>query len=221
LSKEGLGDESVAFIGDDFPDYPLLKRCGLPVRLDIPLIGMIGRLNEQKGVELVLEAAERLFAEDIHFVLLGDGEQEMKQKFAELAERYPHKASVTLGFDDDLAHLIEAGADMYLMPSLFEPCGLNQQYSLVYGTVPIVRSTGGLKDTVFEYNEETGEGNGFVFNEFSADAMLDAIHRALQLYRQRDIWLQMVKQGMKEDHSWGNAARQYSEMYRSIMKDLE
>lgn len=199
----------------------LLKRSGLPMRLDIPLIGMIGRLNEQKGVQLILEAAERLFAEDIHFILLGDGEQEVKQKFAELAERYPQKVSVTLGFDDELAHMIEAGADMYLMPSLFEPCGLNQQYSLVYGTVPIVRSTGGLKDTVFEYNLETGEGNGFVFEEFSADAMLEAIHRALGLYAQRDAWLDMVQRGMREDHSWGNAARQYSEMYRSIMKDLE
>ena len=197
----------------------LLKKCNLPVLLDVPLIGMIGKLIEQKGVDLILEAAEKLFGKNIHFVLLGDGEQDIKNKFADLAEKYSGKVSVTLGFDDELAHLIEAGADMYLMPSLFEPCGLNQQYSLVYGTVPIVRSTGGLKDTVFEFDAEQNAGNGFVFEEFSSTAMLEAIERALAVYEQRDTWQSLVKRCMKEDHSWGNSARQYGDLYRSIMKE--
>lgn len=197
----------------------LLKKCNLPVHLDVPLIGMIGRLNEQKGVQLILEAAEKLFSKNVHFVLLGDGEQEIKNTFAELAEKYRGKVSVTLGFDDELAHMIEAGADMYLMPSFFEPCGLNQQYSLVYGTVPIVRSTGGLKDTVFEFDSSDNQGNGFVFDEFSSEAMLGAIERALTVYEQRDTWLSLIKSCMKEDHSWGNSARQYSDLYRSIMKE--
>jgi len=196
----------------------LLHRFRLPMRSNTPLIGMISRLNEQKGIKLILEVADQLFAENLQFVLLGEGDPALEAGLKEVAARYPDKASVKIGFDDELAHLIEAGADMFMMPSLYEPCGLNQQYSLVYGTVPIVRSTGGLADTVREFSPATATGNGFVFQKFDSEEMLEAIRRAIAMYARSDVWDIVVQNGMSEDLSWGRSARQYSELYRSLIK---
>lgn len=196
----------------------LLHRFGLPMRSNTPLIGMISRLNEQKGVKLILEAAEQMFAENLQFVLLGEGDPDLEAGLREITERYPDKAAIKIGFDDELAHLIEAGADMFMMPSLYEPCGLNQQYSLVYGTVPIVRSTGGLADTVREFNPQNAEGNGFVFQNFDSAEMVAAVQRALDIYARQDVWGMVVQNGMSEDLSWSRSAKQYSELYRNLMK---
>jgi len=196
----------------------LLHRFGLPMRSNTPLIGMISRLNEQKGIRLIIEAAEQLFADNLQFVLLGEGDPNLEAGLCEVAERYPDKASIKFEFDDELAHLIEAGADMFMMPSLYEPCGLNQQYSLVYGTVPIVRSTGGLADTVREFNPQKAEGNGFVFQNFDAAEMVAAVRRALALYSRQDVWSMIVQNGMNEDLSWSRSAKQYSELYNNLMQ---
>ncbi|MBS1538661.1 MAG: glycogen synthase GlgA [Bacteroidetes bacterium] len=196
----------------------LLHRFGLPMRSNTPLIGMISRLNEQKGVRLIIEAAEQLFAENLQFVLLGEGDPALEAGLQEITERYPEKASIKIGFDDELAHLIEAGSDMFMMPSLYEPCGLNQQYSLVYGTVPIVRSTGGLADTVREFNPQKADGNGFVFQNFDAQEMVSAVRRALAMYSRQDVWSMVVQNGMTEDLSWSRSAKQYSELYHNLMQ---
>jgi starch synthase len=197
----------------------LLNRVGLPVQYTTPLIGMISRFSEQKGVRLLLEAADELFAENVQLIILGEGDPELQDAVSELKERFPTKVGVKIGFDDELAHLIEASADMFLMPSLFEPCGLNQLYSFVYGTVPIVRATGGLADTVSDFNPETKEGNGFVFQEFAADAMLVAVRRALHTFHEREQWEAVQQNGMNGDYSWSASGRYYSELYRSLLRD--
>jgi starch synthase len=196
----------------------LLHRFGLPMRSNTPLISMISRLNEQKGIRLILEAAEQLFAENLQFILLGEGDPALEIGLREIADRYPDKVSIKIGFDDELAHLIEAGSDMFMMPSLYEPCGLNQQYSLVYGTVPIVRSTGGLADTVREFNPQKAEGNGFVFQNFDSGEMVAAVRRALAIHSRKDVWDIVVQNGMSEDLSWSRSARQYSDLYRNLMR---
>lgn len=197
----------------------LLNRVGLPVQYTTPLIGMISRFSEQKGVRLLLEAADELFAENVQLIILGEGDPELQDAVSELKERFPTKVGVKIGFDDELAHLIEASADMFLMPSLFEPCGLNQLYSFVYGTVPIVRATGGLADTVSDFNPETKEGNGFVFQEFAADAMLVAVRRALHTFHEHEQWEAVQQNGMNGDYSWSASGRYYSELYRSLLRD--
>lgn len=203
-----------------FNKEQVLKKMGLPVQYTTPLIGMISRISEQKGIHLLLEAADELFKENIQMILLGEGDPVMQDALRELPQRFPGKVAVKIGFDDELAHLIEAGADMYLMPSLFEPCGLNQQYSLVYGTVPVVRATGGLADTVREFDTKTGQGNGFVFQDFTSDAMLEAVRRAINLFGEREQWDILQDNGMSANYSWSNAARYYAELYRSLIKDF-
>ncbi len=199
----------------------VLERFGLPIHTDknVPLIAMVTRINEQKGIQLILDAAKDLMSKDIQLVMLGEGDHSFYPQLEALTKKYPEKFALKIEFDDELAHLMEAGADMFLMPSLYEPCGLNQQYSLVYGTVPIVRETGGLADTVRDYNPETAEGTGFVFTDYNAKSMMQAISRALELYNNPEAWQALVINGMNEDRSWGRAARQYSELYRALMKD--
>ncbi len=197
----------------------LLKKIGLPIRHSTPLIGMISRLSEQKGIHLLLEAADRLFAEDLQLIILGEGDPTLQDALRNLRNLYPDKIGIKIGFDDELAHLIEAGSDMFLMPSLFEPCGLNQLYSFIYGSVPIVRSTGGLADTVKEYNSDTSEGNGFTFHDFTADAILDAVHRAISLFKDREQWEKVQSNGMADDHTWNKPARFYSDLYYSLIRE--
>lgn len=194
----------------------LLNRARMPHREKAPLIGMVTRLADQKGLDLIAEAAGRLMAHDIQLVVLGTGEKKYHELLTELQKRYPDKVHAWLTFDNQLAHHIEAAADIFLMPSQYEPCGLNQMYSLKYGTVPVVRRVGGLADTVIDYDESTGHGTGFVFDEYSSDAMMAALERALELYPRRRVWTKLMKAGMRQDFSWKRSAGRYEDLYRSL-----
>ena len=195
----------------------LLNRADLPVRDTAPLVGIISRLADQKGFDLIAEAADELFAMNLQMVVLGTGDQKYHDLFTELEERYPDKLKVYLKFDDSLAHWIEAAADIFLMPSHYEPCGLNQLYSLKYGTVPVVRRVGGLHDTVIDYNEDTQVGTGFVFEEYQSQAMLAALKRAVALFERKRPWMKLQKAGMQQDFSWDAAARKYSTLFESVV----
>lgn len=194
----------------------LLNRAGLPIREQVPLIGMITRLTDQKGVDLVCEAANQLFSRDLQIIVLGVGDDLYHEKLKTLQQTYPDRLKVYLEFNDTLAHWIQAGSDMFLMPSRYEPCGLNQMYALRYGTVPVVRSVGGLADTVDDYVLESGTGTGFVFSDYSAGAMIEAIDRALDLFHRRQRWVKLMKAGMKRDFSWSQSAKEYSNLYRQL-----
>jgi starch synthase len=194
----------------------LKKELGLPDD-DVPLVAMVTRLDNMKGLSLVDEITDYLMHLDLQFVLLGTGEPRFQESFSRLAEYYPEKASVNLKFDNGLAHRIEAGADLFLMPSRFEPCGLNQLISLRYGTVPLVRAVGGLADTVREMDHKAGSGNGFVFSEYNSMALFNAIQRALEVYKDKATWRKLQRNGMAEDHSWGASAKEYEKLYRKIV----
>jgi starch synthase len=181
--------------------------------LDRPLVGMISRLVDQKGFDLLADLADDLPRLDATFVLLGSGERRYEDRWLALASRHPSRIGAHIGFDERLAHLVEAGADLFLMPSRFEPCGLNQMYSLRYGTVPLVRATGGLFDTVRNYDAATGEGTGFTFDEYSPQALLGTLRWALDVFRDRDAWRRIQRAGMREDFSWETSARRYVEVY--------
>lgn len=195
----------------------LLRTCHLPDDVDTPLIGMISRLVDQKGFDLVAAALERLLAMDVRFVVLGAGTQPYEELLTTLSARYPHKFAVRLGFDNALAHQIEAGSDCFLMPSRYEPCGLNQIYSLRYGTIPIVRSTGGLKDTITPFDVATGEGTGFVFEQAHGDALVSAVTQALQVFADPSAWRRLMGNAMRQDFSWGRSAEQYAQLYTQAM----
>lgn len=202
--------------GKRMTQVELMNEIGLPIRDTSPLIGMVTRLADQKGLDLLEQVADRLFARDIQMVILGTGEEHYHSFLQSLQERYPDKLRVFLTFDNTLAHKIEAASDAFLMPSRYEPCGLNQLYSLKYGTIPIVRKVGGLADTVAEFDPETGQGTGFVFEEYSADKMLAAIERALRIYPRRRLWTKIMKNGMKQDFSWKQSAKRYAELFHSL-----
>ena len=198
----------------------LLQRfLGKPddVAMDAPLLGLVGRLVEQKGVDWVLAALPVLLAEtDVRVVMLGSGQAMYEQKFTRLAKQHPDRVFVEIGYDEPLAHLIEAGADMFLMPSRFEPCGLNQMYSLRYGTPPIVFKTGGLADTVVDVDATTladASATGFVFDTPGVEAFLDAIRRALALYRQPAQWRRVQQAGMAQTFDWNASAGHYLSLY--------
>ena len=188
----------------------VLERYRLPVdehTMTRPIVGMISRMVEQKGLDLIAASAEELPRLDATFIVLGTGDLRYETFWRDLAVAYPDRIGARIGFDEGLAHLIEGGADMFLMPSRFEPCGLNQMYSLRYGTVPIVRSVGGLADTVEE------GATGFVFAEYTAEALLQALRRALLVYRDPREWRTLQLAGMKQDHSWDRSAREYVRIY--------
>lgn len=178
-----------------------------------PLVAMISRLVDQKGFDLLDQIADALPALGASFVLLGSGEPRFETQWRGLADRHPGRIGVRIGFDDGLAHLIEGGADIFLMPSRFEPCGLNQMYSLRYGTVPVVRATGGLFDTVHDVDEKSGRGTGFTFLEYTPGALLGALGRALELFENRPAWRRIQRDGMREDFSWDASAREYVKVY--------
>ncbi len=192
----------------------LLEQMGLPFDENVPTIGMITRLTVQKGLEILSHAFTDLMQMPVQLVILGSGEQKYEDFLRWASSTYPGKVAAYIGFNNALAHLITAGCDMYLMPSRYEPCGLNQMYSLNYGTVPIVRRTGGLADTVRDYHEFNGQGNGFSFWDFTPYALYTSVYRALELFHQKNIWLEIVKRGMSEDFSWQKSARKYMEVYR-------
>jgi starch synthase len=189
----------------------LLEEFGLPPEgRERPLIGIVSRFAAQKGFDLIGEIAGAMLAEDISLVVLGAGDPGYEQMFRDLAAWKPDRCAVRIGYDNPLAHRIEAGSDMFLMPSHYEPCGLNQMYSLRYGTVPIVRATGGLNDTI-------DEGVGFKFHGYSGPALLSAIREAVEAYRDQDAWQAMMRAGMQKDFSWNASARQYSALYARLI----
>jgi starch synthase len=197
----------------------LLEKCNLPeTKRDVPLIGIISRLADQKGFDILSEVSDKLLSLDLRMVILGTGDEKYHELFKQMAKKYPEKLSVNLRFDDPLAHLIEAGADMFLMPSKYEPCGLNQLYSLKYGTVPIVRETGGLADTIQDYNPDTGEGTGFVFKNYDSDELLEVVKKALQVYKSKDVWTKLMKNGMQKDFSWQASAKKYEDLYQKALR---
>ncbi len=196
----------------------LQRDLGLPAEPNVPLFGAITRLVEQKGVDIELEALEEMLAANIQFALLGSGHPLYETAFQQLARRYPAKAAVRIGYDHDLAHRIEAGADFYLMPSRFEPCGLNQMYSLRYGTIPIVRKIGGLDDSVIDLTEDVEQANGIKFVDYSAPALAKAIRKALVLYEDGDLLAHFRSNGMTTDFSWETTADAYLETYRKTLK---
>jgi starch synthase len=185
--------------------------------MQAPLLGLVGRLVEQKGVDWVLAAIPVLLAEtDVRLVLLGSGQAVYEQKLTRLARQHPGRLFVVIGYDEALAHQIEAGADLFLMPSRFEPCGLNQMYSLRYGTPPVVFRTGGLADTVVDADETAladGSATGFVFDTPDVAAFLHAIRRALDLYRQPAQWRRLQQSGMRQSFDWSDSAGHYLELY--------
>jgi starch synthase len=185
--------------------------------LERPLVGMISRLIDQKGFDLLALLQQELPGLDATFVVLGTGDSRYEEMWRSLSARHPDRIAARIGFDEPLAHLIEGGADVFLMPSRFEPCGLNQMYSLRYGTVPVVRDVGGLHDTVRNYDERTGTGTGFVFGPATPAALSAALRRALGVYRRRDDWTRIQQAGMREDHSWDAAAQQYVTVYERAM----
>jgi len=187
----------------------------LPVR-DVPLVGLVSRLVFQKGIDLIVDILPRLFDLDVQMVALGNGDPSYQLLLAELRERYPGKLAVRFAFDEGLAHRIEAGADLFLMPSRFEPCGLNQMYSLRYGTVPLVRAVGGLEDTVEDY-DGSSRGTGFKFKEYHPRALFEALRRALDVFQDRVAWLGLIRRGMAVDLSWDRSAIGYETLYRHLV----
>ncbi len=194
----------------------LQKEMGLP-QSDVPLLGVVSRLSGQKGLDLIMDKFKDMMEQDIQFVLLGTGDPYYENGFNELKKVYPDKLGLHIGFNAGLAQKIYAGCDMFLMPSRFEPCGLGQMISLRYGTVPVVRATGGLAETITDYNMNPVKGNGFSFAEFSADMLLDAVNRAVIMYRSKPAeWKKLVGKSMLQDFSWKKSAQSYMELYNLI-----
>jgi starch synthase len=189
----------------------LQSEVGLPQSPDVPLIGFVGRLADQKGLDLVVEVMQKwVQSTEVQWVVLGTGQPAYHKLLSTLAERFPQRVAVHLGFSEALAHRIEAGADMFLMPSRFEPCGLNQLYSLRYGTVPVVRATGGLADTI-------DDGNGFSFQEYSPLALEETLGNACAAYQRPDEWRRLIATGMAQDWSWTRSAHEYVDLYQSTV----
>jgi starch synthase len=191
----------------------LQQELGLPVREDIPVIGIVSRLVQQKGFDLIAHVIEEILRLNLQLIVLGTGEERYENLFRYVQQRRPEKVSVKIGFNEGLARKIYAASDLFLMPSLFEPCGISQLIALRYGTVPIVRETGGLVDTVLPYNCYTGEGNGFSFRHYNAHDMLDTIHRALDAHHKHNVWLSIIENGKAFDYSWQKSASEYRKLY--------
>jgi starch synthase len=200
----------------------LQREMKLPMK-DVPLLAVVSRLSSQKGLDLVMQIVPELMSLDVQFVLLGTGDASAEAQWRSLHAGYPRQLGLRIGFDEGLAHRIEGGADLFLMPSRYEPCGLNQLYSLRYGTIPIVRRTGGLADTVVSYTPmamKQGRSTGFMFEEASADALLNTVLLALRVYRDRAEWRGLMQAGMKTDVSWARSAQAYEDVYRRTLSDV-
>ena len=183
-----------------------------------PLVGMISRMIDQKGLDLVAAIADTLPRLDATFVVLGTGEARYQDMWTDLAAAHPGRIGARIGFDEGLAHLVEGGADIFLMPSRFEPCGLNQMYSLRYGTVPVVRAVGGLADTVTDYDPRSKRSTGFVFEPYTSASLLEALERAIAVYGQPERWRALQAAGMAQDHSWDRSAREYVKIYERVLR---
>ncbi|MBA2338997.1 MAG: glycogen synthase [Pyrinomonadaceae bacterium] len=196
----------------------LLRQFNLPEESARPIVASISRLIPQKGYDLIREAAVSILESGAFFIALGSGARENEDFLQALRDYAPHRVGVYLGFNEQLAHKIEAGADIFLMPSLYEPCGLNQMYSTRYGTVPVVRATGGLDDTVQNFDRARGDGNGFKFERYSTGAMVESLYEAVYCYHDREAWRKIQWNGMREDNSWQRAARRYTELYHAAAR---
>jgi starch synthase len=187
----------------------------------VPLLGVIARLTSQKGLDLVETIIPRLMAMDLQLVMLGTGEPELEDKFKQLQSRYPHRMGLRIGFDEGLAHRIEGGADIFVMPSRYEPCGLSQLHSLRYGTVPVVRKTGGLADTIVPLTSkpgQAGQATGFHVEADTAEALLAVLRQAVIVYQDRSTWDHLIKAGMTTDVSWTRSANEYDELFVSLVR---
>ncbi|MEK4486187.1 glycogen synthase GlgA [Psychrobacillus sp. FSL H8-0484] len=217
-------DENLFLPFDDYKGKSVNKKhlqetLGLPMNADIPIISMVTRLVDQKGIDLILHVFHEILGLNVQFVLLGTGDQQYEEAFRYFEEVYPDKVSANLYFDEALARKIYAGSDLFLMPSQFEPCGIGQLLALRYGTLPLVRETGGLKDTVIPFNELTEEGNGFSFANYNAHELLYTIERAVALYRfQPNKWRNLVEHAMDLDFSWSSSSQQYIKLYQDLLK---
>lgn len=199
----------------------LQDRVGLPARHDAPLYSVISRMTDQKGFDLIASSADAMLQHDIQLVVLGTGEDRYESMFRELSQRYPDKVAATIGFDEAMAHQIEAGSDVFLMPSRFEPCGLNQMYSLAYGTIPLVRSVGGLEDSVVDSTTETiadGTATGVKFADYDASEFFRTFERSLALYHDGESRRRVIRSGMQRDSSWSRSARDYMSVYRHALQ---
>jgi len=195
----------------------LLLQFGLETAdVKLPVIGVVSRFAAQKGFDLLSQIADRLAGEELIMTILGTGDKDYEDLFKRLNRMFPNKIAVKIAYDNTLAHKIEAGADMFLMPSRYEPCGLNQIYSLRYGTVPIVRATGGLDDTIESWDPKTGRGTGFKFSEYTGDAFLATIRTALLAFKDKEGWKKLMGNGMSKDFSWKVAAREYVKVYERV-----
>ena len=202
----------------------LLKRLGLEDSTETMLLGWVGRLVEQKGIDLLIDVLPRLMALPVNLVLVGTGERRFERALSDWQALFPDRLSVLLGYDESLAHQVEAGCDLFLMPSRFEPCGLNQMYSQRYGAIPLVRRCGGLADTVVDASPEAleaGTATGLVFDEANPEALARTIERGLELYSKPKIWPQLQKTGMRRDFSWERSARAYVTLYEQAEEDLK
>ena len=196
----------------------LQESLNLPVRDDIPVISMVTRLVEQKGIDIVLRVFHEMMSQNVQFVLLGTGEYHYESAFRDLAAQYPDKVSVNTFFDEGFSRKVYAGSDLFLMPSQFEPCGIGQLIALRYGTLPLVRETGGLRDTVIPFNEFTNKGNGFSFTNYNAHDMLYTLEYAINLYRfQPKKWARLAERAMKLDYSWDASSKEYIHLYESLI----
>ncbi|MGX7205847.1 glycogen synthase GlgA [Enterococcus pingfangensis] len=195
----------------------LQKSLGLPVRPDVPVIGIVSRLTYQKGFHLLLQEMENLMQFDVQLILIGTGDPKFEEQFRFFGQKYPDKTSIQIAFDVNLAQKVYAGVDMFLMPSAFEPCGLSQMISMRYGTLPIVHEIGGLKDTVQPYNPITNEGTGFGFTIFEPFYLMNALKQAIELYQEhQDIWRKMMVEAMSRDFSWTGSSQQYLDLYKLV-----
>jgi starch synthase len=194
----------------------LQKELGLPVNKDVAMIGLVSRLTHQKGCDLIINILEELLKEEVQVVILGTGDSMYEDGFKSFQNRYPKMVNANIRFSNELAHKIYASSDMFLMPSLFEPCGLGQLIALRYGSVPIVRETGGLKDTVVPYNEYEGTGNGFGFKNYRFDELLNITKYALGIYKDKNKWNSIVRQSMSSDNSWEKSAMEYIRIYDKL-----
>ena len=197
----------------------LQKTAGLPVDSSIPLIGMVQRLDAQKGLDILAQAVDTILQETgVQFVILGKGWNNYEEMLRQVASRSPQQVSVFIAFEEALAHLIYGGSDMFLMPSHFEPCGLGQMIAMRYGSLPVVRHTGGLVDTVPQMSPDLSEGNGFVFHDYTGEALFQAVKEAVSAYRKRDAWERAVQRVSREDFSWSSSARRYEALYRQVLE---
>ena len=197
----------------------LRQRVGLPAAENAPILGMITRMTPQKGLDLLKDALDAVMAMDLQLVILGSGDPGLESYFREAEARYPDRLRMVTAFDNALAHKIQAGSDIFLMPSKFEPCGLTQMYALKYGTAPVVRATGGLRDTISEFDPASGGGNGFVFQDYRGEALAAAIERAVTTWRNRELWGRLMDNCFSADFSWHRAAREYIGWFKHLREE--